>query len=289
MKSKRQQTLDNSKYSSPSHQNRSHESGSAQSQSQEVQSGVQRLTRDNLSEADREELLDYFGSSIIANHLKKSDSCGWTFQRVCKGHNDEWIAVKNGYTKKNAEEDKTMLTGVRKIAHWAFHEGHFDTYANKDFGRNFLERKGLYGDSYKIIFDKESEERNGSDNVSRRTVSPNSSPRENEDRRSTVPLRGEERREYRKIYTDVIMKLGAASDENGKQFFGVLKKCLETTMVDTVQHWHAKKDKLKELMKEFDDAVKDAAKINQNTENSWVDDAIIPSIIDEAEDELLGD
>ena len=248
---------------------------------------MQRLTRDK-----REELLDYFGSSIIANHLKKSDSCGWTFQRVCKGHNDEWIAVKNGYTKKNAEEDKTMLTGVRKIAHWAFREGHFKAYANTDFGRNFLERKGLFGDSYKIIFDKESEELSGSDNVSRRTVSPNSSPRENEDRRSTVPLRGEERREYTKIYTDVVSKLKAASsanDENGKEFFGLLQKCLETTMIDTVQHWHARKDKLKELMREFDDAVKDAAKINQSTGNSWIDDAIIPSIIEEVKDELLGD
>jgi hypothetical protein len=247
---------------------------------------LQRLTRDNLSEEKREELLDYFGTSIIVDHLKKSDSYGWTFQRVCKGHNDVWIAVKNGYTKKNAQEGETMLTGVRKIAHWAFRKGYFETYLNDAYGRNLLEQKGLCAESYKIIFDQEAEERSGSVAVSRRTVSPNSSPREGN--RGSIQLRGEELSEYMEIYADVTMKLGAATDDNGKQFFGLLQKCLKTKMINTEQ-WRAKKAVLSDVQGRFDDANKKSAEINQSTEDHWFEEMIIPSIINEAKEKLLGD
>ena len=302
----------------PRHQNRTNDSSRAQFQSQEEEVGprVQTLARDNLSEAERVELLEYFGrkyslaklrfqlvvkltmlyfffsilsicamfaGSIIVNFLSKSDSCEWNF-RLKRGLTDQWIAVKKGIEKKDAQEDVTMMTGLRKIANWAFREGHFEAYANDEYGLNMLERKGLSAESYKIIFDEESGERSGNDAVSRRTVSPNSSPRENEDRVSTMrfQLRGEERSEYTKVYRDVVLKLTSASDGNGKQFFGLLKKCLKTKMINT-QQWNAKKEILADVLKSFEVAVLQF----QETQDSWFEDAIIPSIIEEAKEKLL--
>ncbi len=183
------------------------------------------------------------------------------------------------------------MTGVRKIAHWAFREGYFETYLNDAYGRNLLEQKGLCAESYKIIFDQEAEERSGSVAVSRRTVSPNSSPRE-ENRASTVSfqLRGEERSEYMEIYAEVASKLGAAtsaSDENGKQFFGILQKCLQTKMIYTEQ-WHSKKDVLAALQEGFEDANQKAA-ATRALGDPWLEEMVIPSIIEESKEKLLGD
>mmetsp|Transcript_8423 Transcript_8423/g.13903 ORF Transcript_8423/g.13903 Transcript_8423/m.13903 type:complete len:646 (+) Transcript_8423:137-2074(+) len=278
----------------PRHQNRTQDSGRVQSQSQEVGPRVQTLTRDNLSEAERVGLLEFFGRSIVVDRLRNSDSCEFKFH-VKRGLTEQWIAVKKGTEKKDAEEDVTMLTGLRKIANWAFREGHFEAYAKGDYGRNMLERKGLSAESYKIIFD-EDQESSGSGAVSRRTVSPHphSSHRENADRGSTMrfQLRGEELSDYMEVYTDVVVKRNSASDENGKQFFGLLQKCLQTKMVNT-QQWNAKKDILADEMKRFEVAVEKAAAINhaeainRTTNNSWFEDVVIPSIIEGAKEKLL--
>ena len=309
----------------PRHQNRTQDSGRVQSQSQEVGPRVQTLTRDNLSEAERVGLLEFFGrkyslrkaefstcckantcstcspffqfalcltGSIVVDRLRNSDSCEFKFH-VKRGLTEQWIAVKKGTEKKDAEEDVTMLTGLRKIANWAFREGHFEAYAKGDYGRNMLERKGLSAESYKIIFDQDHES-SGSGAVSRRTVSPHSSHRENADRGSTMrfQLRGEELSHYMEVYTDVVVKRNSASDENGKQFFGLLQKCLQTKMVNT-QQWNAKKDILADEMKRFEVAVEKAAAINhaeainRTTNNSWFEDVVIPSIIEGAKEKLL--
>jgi len=200
--------------------------------------------------------------------------------------------VKDGFTKNNAQEGVTMLTGLRKIANWAFREGHFEAYANDEFGRNMLERRGLSAETYKIIFDRESEaeaeERSGA--ISRRTISPNnSSPREDEDEGSetTFQLVDEELCEYMTLYKDVALKLASAIDTNGKEFYGLLKECLETKMIKT-QQWNDKKGILEKSLKNFEDVVRDAAAINQKTNNSFVRDTIIPSIIKDAKEKLLG-
>ena len=223
--------------------------------------------------------------SIVVNFLKKSDSCGWKFHFKA-GLTEEWIAVKDGFTKNNAQEGVTMLTGLRKIANWAFREGHFEAYANDEFGRNMLERRGLSAETYKIIFDRESEAEERSGAISRRTISPNnSSPREDEDEGSdtTFQLRGKERDEYAKLYRDIALKLASASDRNGKEFFGLLQESLKTKMINT-QQWNVKKEILADLLKSFEDVVEDAAAIN----DSWFRDTIIPSIIEEAKEKLLG-
>ncbi len=224
----------------------------------------------------------------MADYLKK-ESCGWKFQYKRGPIDDEWVAVKEGFTKTNAQEDVTMLTGVRKIANWAFREGHFEEYANDEFGRTMLERKGLSVENYMIIFDQESEEQTGAVALNRRTVSPNSSTRENEDGRSnmTLQLRGEELSEYMKVYKDVSMKRTPGSDANAKEFYGLLQKFLETEMTNT-QQWNAKKYILAHFLRRFEDAVKDAAAINQGTGSSWFRDGIIPAIIEEAKEKLLG-
>ena len=178
------------------------------------------------------------------------------------------------------------MTGVRKIAHWAFREGYFETYLNDAYGRNLLEQKGLCAESYKIIFDQEAEERSGSVAVSRRTVSPNSSPRE--ENRGSIQLRGEELSEYMEIYADVALKLGAATDENGKQFFEVLQKCLKTKMIYT-QQWRTKKADLSDVQRRFDDANKKSAEINQSTEDHWFEEMVMKAIIQEAKEKLLCD
>eukprot|EP00986_Skeletonema_menzelii_P012650 scaffold7065_cov147-Skeletonema_menzelii.AAC.9 len=242
-------------------------------------------------EVDREAALE---SSIVVDRLRNSDSCEFKFH-VKRGLTEQWIAVKKGTEKKDAEEDVTMLTGLRKIANWAFREGHFEAYAKGDYGRNMLERKGLSAESYKIIFDQD-QESSGSGAVSRRTVSPHphSSHRENADRGSTMrfQLRGEELSDYMEVYTDVVVKRNSASDENGKQFFGLLQKCLQTKMVNT-QQWNAKKDILADEMKRFEVAVEKAAAINhaeainRTTNNSWFEDVVIPSIIEGAKEKLL--
>ena len=193
--------------------------------------------------------------------------------------------MKDGFTKNNAQEGVTMLTGLRKIANWAFREGHFEAYANDEFGRNMLERRGLSAESYKIIFDRESEAEERSGAISRRTISPNSSRREDEDEgsNSTFQLRGKERDEYAKVYRDIALKLASASDRNGKEFFGLLQESLKTKMTNT-QQWNVKKEILADLLKSFEDVVEDAAAIN----DSWFRDTIIPSIIEEAKEKLLG-
>ena len=194
------------------------------------------------------------------------------------GLSEVWIAVKQGSTKKNAKEGETMLTGVRKIANWAFREGYFDEYANDEYGRNLLERQGLSAESYKIIFDREVEEQ---DDVVSRIVSPNSSPRENAaDQGSTITfqLKGEERREYVIVYKDIIGKLSSASDGNGKEFYGMVQECLETKMI-TTQQWNDKKDILARLLKEFEEA---------DIDTSWMRDEVVPSIIKDAKEQLLG-
>ena len=225
----------------------------------------------------------------MADFLKKKESCGWKFQYKRGLIDDEWVAVKEGFTKTNAQEDVTMLTGVRKIANWAFREGHFEAYANDEFGRTMLERKGLSVENYMIIFDRESEEQTGAGALNRRTVSPNSSSRENEDGKSnmTLQLRGEELSEYMKVYKDISMKRTPDNDANAKEFYGLLQKFLETEMTNT-QQWNAKKYILEHFLRRFEDAVTDAAAINQGTGSSWFRDGIIPAIIEEAKEKLLG-
>ncbi len=221
----------------------------------------------------------------MVNFLKKNDSCGWKFQRKRGPIDDEWIALKEGFTKANAQEGVTMLTGVRKIANWAFRQGHFESYANDDFGRTMLERKGLSVETYMIIFDRESRTSAGA--TRRRTVSPNSS-RGHEDGRSNVTLllRGEELSEYTKVYRDIAMKR-TETDVNADEFYGLLQKCLETKMTNT-QQWNAKKYALAHFLGRFEDAVKDAAAISQRTGSAWYRDGIIPAIIEEAKEKLLG-
>jgi hypothetical protein len=192
--------------------------------------------------------------------------------------------VKEGFTKKNAKEDETMLTGLRKIAHWAFREGYFEKYSKDKYGRKMLEKHGLSAESYSIIFDREGE-RSGV--VSRRTVSPNSSPRENvneeyniaENRSITFQLEGEERLEYLILYDDIDKKLTSASEENGKEFYGTLLKCLDTRMKNT-QQWNEKKGILAEFVQHFEKA----AKINR----PHIRDEVIPAIIKDAKEKLIG-
>ncbi|KAK1745930.1 hypothetical protein QTG54_003854 [Skeletonema marinoi] len=258
-------TLGNSAYALPRNPSRTQDNSGAQS--------VQTPSRDNLTETERVCLLEYFGRSIVVNFLKKSDSCGWKFHFKA-GLTEEWIAVKDGFTKNNAQEGVTMLTGLRKIANWAFREGHFEAYANDEFGRNMLERRGLSTETYKIIFDRESEAEERSGAISRRTISPNnSSPREDEDEGSdtTFQLRGKERDEYAKVYRDIALKLASASDRNGKEFFGLFAAGKLENKDD-------------QYPASFEDVVEDAAAIN----DSWFRDTIIPSIIEEAKEKLLG-
>ncbi len=221
----------------------------------------------------------------MVNFLKKNNSFGWKFQRKRGPIDDEWIAVKEGFTKTNAQEDVTMLTGVRKIANWAYREGHFESYANDEFGRNMLERKGLSLETYKIIFDRDSEGRTSV--TRRRIVSPNSSSRGHDGRSNvTLLLRGEELSEYTKVYRDISMKR-TESDVNAEEFYGLLQKCLETKMLNT-QQWNAKKYTLAHFLTRFEDAVKDAAAISQRAGSAWYRDGIIPAIIEEAKEKLLG-
>ena len=208
--------------------------------------------------------------------------------------------MKEGFTKANAQEDVTMLTGSRKIANWAYREGHFESYANYAYGQNRLEQRGLSAETYKIIFDRESEERTGifdqeseeqNDAASRRTDNPNSSSRVNEDASSNVTLllRGEDLDEYIKIYEDIAMKRSPdpESDVIAEEFYGLLQKCLKTKMLNT-QQWNAKKRFLANSLRRFEDAVNKAAAISQRTGTSWYRDGIIPAIIEEAKEKLLG-
>ncbi len=228
-----------------------------------------------------------FTDSIVADYLKDI-SCGWNFSRRRGLVDDEWIAVKEGFTKANAQEDATMLTGSRKIANWAFRQGYFESYANCDYGRNRFEQRGLSVETYKIIFDRELEQQN--DAASRRIENPNSSPKANESGTTNVALllRGEELDEYMKIYEDIAMKRSSdpESDLNAEEFYGLLLKCLETEM--NTQQWNAKKDVLANSLRRFEDAVNKAAAISQKTGTSWYRDRIIPAIIEEAKEKLLG-
>ena len=224
--------------------------------------------------------------SIIVDFLKKKYSFGWKFQRIRGQVEDTWVAVKIGFTYSNAKEGETMLTGVRKIANWAFREGLFREYANTDIGRNTLERKGLSVENYMIIFDKELEERSGA--VSRRNARSNSSSSENEEGRSnvTLQLRGEELKEYTSLYIDIATKHSQESDVNAKKFYGLLQKCLEKKMINT-QQWNAKKLILAQFLEHFENEVKDAAAICQMSGTTWFKDGIIPAIIEDAKEKLL--
>jgi hypothetical protein len=186
--------------------------------------------------------------------------------------------VKEGFTKKNAKEDETMLTGLRKIAHWAFREGYFEAYAKDKDGRKILERQGLSAESYKIIFDQESD-------GSRRTFSPNSSPRENvedsniaKSQNVTFQLEGEELDEYLDLFQNITGKLSSASEENGKEFYGTLLECLETKVENTRQ-WNEKKVILAESLKHFEKAAK--------IDHSHIRDVVIPAIIKDAKENLI--
>eukprot|EP00985_Skeletonema_marinoi_P021442 scaffold13162_cov171-Skeletonema_marinoi.AAC.3 len=182
-------TLGNSAYALPRNPSRTQDNSGAQS--------VQTPSRDNLTETER------------------SDSCGWKFHFKA-GLTEEWIAVKDGFTKNNAQEGVTI-----------------------------------------------EDEDEGSD--------------------TTFQLRGKERDEYAKVYRDIALKLASASDRNGKEFFGLLQESLKTKMTNT-QQWNVKKEILADLLKSFEDVVEDAAAIN----DSWFRDTIIPSIIEEAKEKLLG-
>eukprot|EP00956_Cyclotella_meneghiniana_P041320 scaffold222481_cov36-Cyclotella_meneghiniana.AAC.2 len=219
--------------------------------------------------------------SIIVDFLKKKNSFGWKFRRICGQVEDTWVAVKVGFTYSNAKEGETMLTGVRKIANWAFLEGHFREYANAEIGRTTLERKGLSVENYKILFDQKSDERSGA--VSHHSAGSNSPSRENED----VQLRGEALSEYMRFYTDIVMKQTPESDINSKKFYRMLQKCLETKMVNN-QQWNSKKTIFNHYLQRFEDGVKGAAAICQRAGTTFFKDKIIPALIEEAKEKLLG-
>lgn len=220
---------------------------------------------------------------IIVKFLGKSD-CGWEFSSK-NGLTEQWTAVKKGFTKDNAQEDVTMLTGLSKIANWAFIEGHFDTYANDAYGRNLLEQKGLSAETFTIIFDQDSQER--------RNIRIGSLSRNNEEDGSNIimcPLRGQELREYVNVYMHALTKVEDSSsrenDEYSLQFYGLLKEYLKSEKVIT-QQWQATKDVLAEfaqLTELFEQAVNGAAKFN----DPHLKHSIIPSIIEDAKEKLLG-
>eukprot|EP00956_Cyclotella_meneghiniana_P025927 scaffold55099_cov38-Cyclotella_meneghiniana.AAC.4 len=220
-------------------------------------------------------------NSIIVDFLKKKYSFGWKFQRIRGQVEDTWVAVKIGSTYSNAIEGETMLTGVRKIANWAFQEGHFREYANAEIGRTTLERKGLSVENYKILFDQKSDERSGA--VSRHNAGSNSSFRENED----VELRGEALSEYMRFYRDIAMKQTPESDINCKKFYGMLQKCLETKMINNRQ-WNSKKAIFNHYLRRFEDEVKSAVAICQRAGTTFYRDKIIPALIEEAKEKMLG-
>lgn len=261
--------------------------GKQKSQFREDRPNVQTPTK-TMSEQDRLELLDYFGRSIIVDFLKKNETAyGWRFIVKLRLLSEVWIAVKEGYTMITSKEDETKLTGVRKIATWAFREGYFDEYANSDFGKNLLERNNLSAQSYKIIFGHQTGGRTvNNQEITRRTISPNSSPAESlsegpnntENQIVTFDLTGEDRREYYLVYKDVTGKLDDYDDSSSKNFYGMLKICLETKLANT-QQWNEKKDELAKRIKEFEEW--------KASDTSFVRDTVLPALFNEAKARLL--